>query len=80
MARSVANLPGDTMESGIYFGASSLMICSAKPDGGTPTTARLQGCELHARQVARPHRAGRALVVADFVYGHVWRVRYVGGV
>lgn len=33
MAKSVANLPGDTAECGVYFGAGSFMICSAKPDG-----------------------------------------------
>jgi O-methyltransferase len=33
MAKAVANLPGETAECGVYFGASSFMICSAKPDG-----------------------------------------------
>lgn len=35
MAKSVANLPGDTAECGVYYGASSFMICTAtegKPD------------------------------------------------
>jgi hypothetical protein len=37
MAKSVANLPGDTAECGVYYGASSFMICVA-------TNGKLDSC------------------------------------